>query len=162
MQSAGKGAHVIAGTAGYCFGNLHIPGQREPSGRLLPPETRSLTLRLRLQVIPSPGSLRAKAGSIRPASLRPCRWRSRPATEPPITGTSSESRCCRVRERTGRSEPRIHSCSYVLPPSCRFRPFLRHAASRRGAAGMDQADHVQRRPRRHRGRAREEGGSGGR
>uniref|UniRef100_A0A3Q3VLS9 Phosphoribosylformylglycinamidine synthase n=1 Tax=Mola mola TaxID=94237 RepID=A0A3Q3VLS9_MOLML len=26
VQSAGKGAHVIAGTAGYCFGNLHIPG----------------------------------------------------------------------------------------------------------------------------------------
>lgn len=29
MQSAGKGAHVIAGTAGYCFGNLHIPGLQE-------------------------------------------------------------------------------------------------------------------------------------
>ncbi|TNM87451.1 hypothetical protein fugu_005672 [Takifugu bimaculatus] len=26
VQSAGQGAHVIAGTAGYCFGNLHIPG----------------------------------------------------------------------------------------------------------------------------------------
>ncbi|XP_026146936.1 phosphoribosylformylglycinamidine synthase-like [Carassius auratus] len=26
VQSAGKGGHVIAGTAGYCFGNLHIPG----------------------------------------------------------------------------------------------------------------------------------------
>lgn len=27
VQSAGKGGHVIAGTAGYCFGNLHIPGK---------------------------------------------------------------------------------------------------------------------------------------
>ncbi|XP_075687052.1 phosphoribosylformylglycinamidine synthase isoform X2 [Rhinoderma darwinii] len=26
VQSTGKGAHVIAGTAGYCFGNLHVPG----------------------------------------------------------------------------------------------------------------------------------------
>ncbi|XP_068599770.1 phosphoribosylformylglycinamidine synthase [Brachionichthys hirsutus] len=26
VQSAGKGGHVIAGTAGYCFGNLNIPG----------------------------------------------------------------------------------------------------------------------------------------
>uniref|UniRef100_A0A671L7Y8 Phosphoribosylformylglycinamidine synthase n=1 Tax=Sinocyclocheilus anshuiensis TaxID=1608454 RepID=A0A671L7Y8_9TELE len=26
VQSAGKGGHVIAGTAGYSFGNLHIPG----------------------------------------------------------------------------------------------------------------------------------------
>ncbi|MEQ2289865.1 hypothetical protein AMECASPLE_037597, partial [Ameca splendens] len=25
VQSAGRGGHVIAGTAGYCFGNLHIP-----------------------------------------------------------------------------------------------------------------------------------------
>ena len=25
VQAAGRGAHVIAGTAGYCFGNLHIP-----------------------------------------------------------------------------------------------------------------------------------------
>lgn len=29
VQSAGQGAHVIAGTAGYCFGNLHIPGLQE-------------------------------------------------------------------------------------------------------------------------------------
>lgn len=28
VQSAGRGGHVIAGTAGYCFGNLHIPGPR--------------------------------------------------------------------------------------------------------------------------------------
>lgn len=27
VQSAGRGGHVVAGTAGYCFGNLHIPGQ---------------------------------------------------------------------------------------------------------------------------------------
>ncbi|XP_068174777.1 phosphoribosylformylglycinamidine synthase isoform X2 [Antennarius striatus] len=26
VQSAGKGGHVIAGTAGYCFGNLNVPG----------------------------------------------------------------------------------------------------------------------------------------
>ena len=26
VQATGRGAHVIAGTAGYCFGNLHIPG----------------------------------------------------------------------------------------------------------------------------------------
>ncbi|XP_006824802.1 phosphoribosylformylglycinamidine synthase-like, partial [Saccoglossus kowalevskii] len=25
VQAAGRGAHVVAGTAGYCFGNLHIP-----------------------------------------------------------------------------------------------------------------------------------------
>ncbi|XP_068100125.1 phosphoribosylformylglycinamidine synthase [Hyperolius riggenbachi] len=30
VQSTGKGAHVIAGTAGYCFGNLHIPGYTLP------------------------------------------------------------------------------------------------------------------------------------
>ena len=27
VQAAGRGAHVVAGTAGYCFGNLHIPGK---------------------------------------------------------------------------------------------------------------------------------------
>jgi len=26
VQATGRGAHVIAGTAGYSFGNLHIPG----------------------------------------------------------------------------------------------------------------------------------------
>ncbi|XP_066960633.1 phosphoribosylformylglycinamidine synthase isoform X1 [Macrobrachium rosenbergii] len=26
VQAVGRGGHVIAGTAGYCFGNLHIPG----------------------------------------------------------------------------------------------------------------------------------------
>ncbi|CAG0892990.1 unnamed protein product [Darwinula stevensoni] len=26
VQAIGRGGHVIAGTAGYCFGNLHIPG----------------------------------------------------------------------------------------------------------------------------------------
>ncbi|XP_020774474.2 phosphoribosylformylglycinamidine synthase [Boleophthalmus pectinirostris] len=30
VQSAGRGGHVIAGTAGYCFGNLHIPGYTLP------------------------------------------------------------------------------------------------------------------------------------
>ncbi|XP_014847333.1 PREDICTED: phosphoribosylformylglycinamidine synthase isoform X1 [Poecilia mexicana] len=30
VQSAGRGGHVIAGTAGYCFGNLHIPGYSLP------------------------------------------------------------------------------------------------------------------------------------
>ncbi|XP_076009311.1 phosphoribosylformylglycinamidine synthase [Genypterus blacodes] len=30
VQSAGRGGHVIAGTAGYCFGNLHIPGYPLP------------------------------------------------------------------------------------------------------------------------------------
>ncbi|KAM6921075.1 phosphoribosylformylglycinamidine synthase [Xenentodon cancila] len=30
VQSAGRGGHVIAGTAGYCFGNLHIPGYHLP------------------------------------------------------------------------------------------------------------------------------------
>ncbi|XP_053326484.1 phosphoribosylformylglycinamidine synthase [Spea bombifrons] len=30
VQSTGQGAHVIAGTAGYCFGNLHIPGYPLP------------------------------------------------------------------------------------------------------------------------------------
>lgn len=27
IQAAGRGGHVVAGTAGYCFGNLHIPGE---------------------------------------------------------------------------------------------------------------------------------------
>ena len=26
VQATGRGAHVIAGTAGYCFGNLNLPG----------------------------------------------------------------------------------------------------------------------------------------
>lgn len=26
VQAAGRGGHVVAGTAGYCFGNLQIPG----------------------------------------------------------------------------------------------------------------------------------------
>ena len=26
VHAAGRGAHVVAGTAGYSFGNLHIPG----------------------------------------------------------------------------------------------------------------------------------------
>lgn len=30
VQAAGRGAHVVAGTAGYCFGNLHIPGNWFP------------------------------------------------------------------------------------------------------------------------------------
>uniref|UniRef100_A0A8C5Q8M0 Phosphoribosylformylglycinamidine synthase n=1 Tax=Leptobrachium leishanense TaxID=445787 RepID=A0A8C5Q8M0_9ANUR len=30
VQSTGRGAHVIAGTAGYCFGNLQIPGYSLP------------------------------------------------------------------------------------------------------------------------------------
>ena len=27
VQSTGRGANVIAGTAGYCVGSLHIPGE---------------------------------------------------------------------------------------------------------------------------------------
>ncbi|XP_047128981.1 phosphoribosylformylglycinamidine synthase isoform X1 [Hydra vulgaris] len=30
VQATGRGAHVIAGTAGYCFGNLKIPGYELP------------------------------------------------------------------------------------------------------------------------------------
>ncbi|XP_029462717.1 phosphoribosylformylglycinamidine synthase [Rhinatrema bivittatum] len=30
VQCTGRGAHVIAGTAGYCFGNLHIPDYSLP------------------------------------------------------------------------------------------------------------------------------------
>ncbi|KAF4012359.1 hypothetical protein G4228_003475 [Cervus hanglu yarkandensis] len=30
VQCTGRGAHVVAGTAGYCFGNLHIPGYSMP------------------------------------------------------------------------------------------------------------------------------------
>ncbi|XP_060065152.1 phosphoribosylformylglycinamidine synthase-like [Ylistrum balloti] len=30
VQAAGRGAHVVAGTAGYSFGNLHIPGYDLP------------------------------------------------------------------------------------------------------------------------------------
>jgi len=29
-HAAGRGSHVVAGTAGYCFGNLHIPGYSLP------------------------------------------------------------------------------------------------------------------------------------
>ena len=28
VQAAGRGGHVVAGTAGYCFGNLLIPGEK--------------------------------------------------------------------------------------------------------------------------------------
>lgn len=27
VQATGRGAHVVAGTAGYSFGNLRIPGE---------------------------------------------------------------------------------------------------------------------------------------
>ena len=27
VQATGRGAHVVAGTAGYCFGALNIPGK---------------------------------------------------------------------------------------------------------------------------------------
>ncbi|XP_051632746.1 phosphoribosylformylglycinamidine synthase-like [Manacus candei] len=30
VQCTGRGAHVIAGTAGYCFGNLLLPGYEQP------------------------------------------------------------------------------------------------------------------------------------
>lgn len=30
MQATGRGAHVIAGVAGYCVGNLHVPGYDMP------------------------------------------------------------------------------------------------------------------------------------
>ncbi|KAK4294206.1 hypothetical protein Pmani_033146 [Petrolisthes manimaculis] len=30
VQAAGRGGHVVAGTAGYCFGNLLIPGYEQP------------------------------------------------------------------------------------------------------------------------------------
>ncbi|XP_053426562.1 phosphoribosylformylglycinamidine synthase isoform X2 [Nycticebus coucang] len=30
VQCTGRGAHVVAGTVGYCFGNLHIPGYSLP------------------------------------------------------------------------------------------------------------------------------------
>ncbi|XP_055450276.1 phosphoribosylformylglycinamidine synthase [Psammomys obesus] len=30
VQCTGRGAHVVAGTAGYCFGSLHIPGYSLP------------------------------------------------------------------------------------------------------------------------------------
>jgi phosphoribosylformylglycinamidine synthase len=30
VQATGRGAHVVAGTAGYCVGNLHIPGYTLP------------------------------------------------------------------------------------------------------------------------------------
>lgn len=30
VQCTGRGAHVVAGTAGYCFGNLHIPDYNLP------------------------------------------------------------------------------------------------------------------------------------
>ncbi|XP_077022032.1 phosphoribosylformylglycinamidine synthase isoform X2 [Tamandua tetradactyla] len=30
VQCTGRGAHVVAGTAGYCFGNLYIPGYSLP------------------------------------------------------------------------------------------------------------------------------------
>ena len=48
------------------------------------------------QATVSPGRVRGRAGSTRPASPLPCRWPSRPATEPPTTATSSESPSCLV------------------------------------------------------------------
>lgn len=104
VQSAGQGGHVIAGTAGYCFGNLHIPGVPERYASLSSPEMRNsffgqqcvLSHRPPLQVTLSPGSLKETAGSIRPASPPRCRWQSRPATEPRTTATSLENLFCQV------------------------------------------------------------------
>ncbi|XP_050788679.1 phosphoribosylformylglycinamidine synthase isoform X3 [Gopherus flavomarginatus] len=36
VQCTGRGAHVVAGTAGYSFGNLHIPGFARSFGQRLP------------------------------------------------------------------------------------------------------------------------------
>jgi len=43
VQSTGRGAHVIAGTAGYCFGNLHIPGKNTVVGLLYASEDSSFS-----------------------------------------------------------------------------------------------------------------------
>ena len=100
VQSAGQGGHVIAGTAGYCFGNLHIPGLPDSMLHFLHLKCeivlKSVICCLVLQVTFSPGSLQERAGSIRPALLLRCRWQSRPVMEPRTMATSLENLSCQV------------------------------------------------------------------
>lgn len=106
VQSAGKGGHVIAGTAGYCFGNLHIPGLQK--NETLHPSSYSMKYhKLKyyshycpLQVMSSPGSLQERVGTTHPALLLHCRWQSRPAMVPQTTATSLENLSCQVEKST--------------------------------------------------------------
>ncbi|KAB1266424.1 Phosphoribosylformylglycinamidine synthase, partial [Camelus dromedarius] len=51
VQCTGHGAHVVAGTAGYCFGNLHIPGYSMPweDSRLQYPENFARPLEIAIE-----------------------------------------------------------------------------------------------------------------
>ena len=50
-QSTGRGAHVIAGSAGYCVGNLAIPGYAQPweDGTFAYPSTMASPLDIQVQ-----------------------------------------------------------------------------------------------------------------
>lgn len=92
VQSAGKGGHVIAGTAGYCFGNLHIPGKPWNSTQfilchiLFCKQTFPYLDLFSSQGLCSRG--RRKGGSTRPALLLHSRWPLRPVMEPLTTEIS--------------------------------------------------------------------------
>ncbi|XP_054150595.1 phosphoribosylformylglycinamidine synthase, partial [Melozone crissalis] len=56
VQSTGRGAHVIAGTAGYCFGNLLIPGYEQPWEDPLSPYPSSFARPLEVAIGASDGA----------------------------------------------------------------------------------------------------------
>ncbi|XP_062368155.1 phosphoribosylformylglycinamidine synthase [Cinclus cinclus] len=56
VQSTGRGAHVIAGTAGYCFGNLLIPGFEQPWEDPLAPYPESFARPLEVAIGASDGA----------------------------------------------------------------------------------------------------------
>ncbi|XP_066064841.1 phosphoribosylformylglycinamidine synthase, partial [Chamaea fasciata] len=56
VQCTGRGAHVIAGTAGYCFGNLLIPGLEQPWEDALAPYPESFARPLEVAIGASDGA----------------------------------------------------------------------------------------------------------
>nr|KAF6458097.1 phosphoribosylformylglycinamidine synthase [Rousettus aegyptiacus] len=56
VQCTGRGAHVVAGTAGYCFGNLHIPGYSLPWEDLSFQYPRNLARPLKIAIEASNGA----------------------------------------------------------------------------------------------------------
>ncbi|XP_058684509.1 phosphoribosylformylglycinamidine synthase isoform X4 [Poecile atricapillus] len=56
VQCTGRGAHVIAGTAGYCFGNLLIPGFQQPWEDALAPYPAAFARPLEVAIGASDGA----------------------------------------------------------------------------------------------------------